>query len=1195
MINFFNLTLQGSIRNLTLENHNNNSIELLYYNETLESNNTYEYHIYPPKCKNVKITSNNNRTSFIDLDSLFDRETNTNYYIAFYNIYSEDSDININENSFDYREKKKIPLDLSGNYMKYKIKNNINTTKNIDINYTISIDETYYSDICTISIIFCYFSCEECSFMEENPNEFSHYCIRCKENYLPFGNGLLNCYSEEEIKERNITYFYNENLQTKYECDLQCQRCIQLDKKQSFVRMKENLLIFENECLKQCLIETISIQNGDRLKACQECTSNCGIWEKEDTSWVINPSLSNIEIESTLFENNNTTSKLEISSSEIEKSTNKMDFTETDIEPETSNLILLTTINEQTTNDLEIKMSTSKLDYSTKKIEYSSSKIEVTTNDLEYSSSKINISSSGIKEEEYSTSFTNIKESSLLDIENSSSEIEYSTSKFEVTTNNIEDSSSNLDSFTSGIKEEEYSTTITDIKESSISNVENFTSGKEYSTSKIDESTNDIEYSKSNLDSSMPEKEEKTEFIKESSFNMESSLKEIDNLTTSKIQGFTSDIEFSSPNTEHIISKLEISTLEIEHSKSTIESSNSNRENSESEIQNSNTFTSKIYSNTSNIEGEPTLIETEFITLIKESTNDYQNFDLNEFLKNIENITLTEFEKQISKTILDFINSVNSSKLINGSDFLSLILSSDDMNTNAQIEKGISAIDLGNCTNIIKEYYNMTPNESFYVLNIESKRNKTENSEENKDKSYNLGKETLIELYDKSGNTLNLSICKDIKVMKFLDDKEKLKLELAESYSRRGIDVFNERDDFFNNICHDFSNTDGKDIIINDRRNDIYQNATFCQKGCSFSGIDYKLTAADCICNSRSLQINSYNNDTSNENKNKDEEIVNFKTLTKSIIEKLFEFNIDVIKCYNLVFNMKIFHNNIGFYCMSILIFLQIIFLFAFLIKRLKPLKLFMLIFSSYNPKENNFFPPPKSKKKMKKKKNSLVENNKYISKDISNNKKIKLNNVGKKINNKKSQIPHIKLKEENNKSNSIHRLLPKKERKIILANNFAQTINILSPIVNINNQKKINKKKLQKGILLGTSNNKNKLYTIKSNKKLFYKNMRNKNIKDYTKSKYLYNMKTIGDKNQSNIKFKNNRDLIILSKDNDNLQNLAYEQAILYDKRAYFRMYWAFLVDKQIILETFCKDNYLTLFVIKLSFLVCTFQISFF
>ena len=41
--------------------------------------------------------------------------------------------------------------------------------------------------------------------------------------------------------------------------------------------------------------------------------------------------------------------------------------------------------------------------------------------------------------------------------------------------------------------------------------------------------------------------------------------------------------------------------------------------------------------------------------------------------------------------------------------------------------------------------------------------------------------------------------------------------------------------------------------------------------------------------------------------------------------------------------------------------------------------------------------------------------------------------------------------------------------------------------------------------------------------------------------------------------------------------------------------MYWGFLVDYQIILGTFFTDNHLDLFVIKLSFLVCTFQISFF
>ena len=62
-----------------------------------------------------------------------------------------------------------------------------------------------------------------------------------------------------------------------------------------------------------------------------------------------------------------------------------------------------------------------------------------------------------------------------------------------------------------------------------------------------------------------------------------------------------------------------------------------------------------------------------------------------------------------------------------------------------------------------------------------------------------------------------------------------------------------------------------------------------------------------------------------------------------------------------------------------------------------------------------------------------------------------------------------------------------------------------------------------------------------------------------------------------------------------EELQDIDYELAIIYDKRPYFRMYWAFLVDTQIILGTFCTENYLNLLVIKLSFFIFTFQISFF
>ena len=60
-------------------------------------------------------------------------------------------------------------------------------------------------------------------------------------------------------------------------------------------------------------------------------------------------------------------------------------------------------------------------------------------------------------------------------------------------------------------------------------------------------------------------------------------------------------------------------------------------------------------------------------------------------------------------------------------------------------------------------------------------------------------------------------------------------------------------------------------------------------------------------------------------------------------------------------------------------------------------------------------------------------------------------------------------------------------------------------------------------------------------------------------------------------------------------MQDLDYEEAILTDKRGYLKMYWGFLVDTQIILGTFCTDNHLDLFVIKLSFFIFTFQISFF
>ena len=79
------------------------------------------------------------------------------------------------------------------------------------------------------------------------------------------------------------------------------------------------------------------------------------------------------------------------------------------------------------------------------------------------------------------------------------------------------------------------------------------------------------------------------------------------------------------------------------------------------------------------------------------------------------------------------------------------------------------------------------------------------------------------------------------------------------SLSEQGIDVFDASNEFFNDICHPYDSPEGKDIIINDRRKDIYQNATFCQFGCSYLGMNYNLMVANCKCDSSVLQSEENN------------------------------------------------------------------------------------------------------------------------------------------------------------------------------------------------------------------------------------------------------------------------------------------------------------------------------------------------
>ena len=442
--------------------------------------------------------------------------------------------------------------------------------------------------------------------------------------------------------------------------------------------------------------------------------------------------------------------------------------------------------------------------------------------------------------------------------------------------------------------------------------------------------------------------------------------------------------------------------------------------------------------------------------------------------KTIEQTSSSEFKTQIKNNITAFLN-LNSSEVINGSDFIALILTSDDVDPKEQLKKGISAIDLGNCTEVLKEYYNIPKEESLIILNMESKNNETKKNEENnnnEDNSFNLGKNVQVEVYDKSGNKLDLSVCKqDIKIMKYIGNVEELDIQSAKDLANQGIDVFNASDDFFNDICQDYNNTNGKDIVIQDRRNDIYQNASFCQKGCSYDGMNYELMTANCICDSSILQSSS-DNGINSDNTNNEEETLNFKSLTKSFISNLFDFNFEVFRCYNLVLNIKKLTSNIGFYCMCTTFGLQSIFLFVFLIKRLTPLKYFMLLFKNNKP----VLPPRKR--------------NRYSIRNVLDNSSDNKNKI--------SLFSHLKMIDEYDNEDINNNNIQNGKDKIIFANNIAPTINIQNQILNINNQNN-NKKGKIKEIKLGNEINKNKLYSIKPNKNNNFK--KNKEIKKIIKN----------------------------------------------------------------------------------------------
>ena len=159
--------------------------------------------------------------------------------------------------------------------------------------------------------------------------------------------------------------------------------------------------------------------------------------------------------------------------------------------------------------------------------------------------------------------------------------------------------------------------------------------------------------------------------------------------------------------------------------------------------------------------------------------------------------------------------------------------------------------------------------------------------------------------HPKSGFKLNAEeICKDdtIVVLENLNsvlDKNSTNYDIQSSLTAQGINIFDINDPFYTDICYDFDNKLKKDIPLNDRITTIFPNATLCDKGCQYEGINLNDMTAKCNCKF---------NDITNNNAIKD------NALLDSVVGEVFDLvnssNILVFKCIKNIF--KHFSRSIG-------------------------------------------------------------------------------------------------------------------------------------------------------------------------------------------------------------------------------------------------------------------------------------------
>ena len=278
--------------------------------------------------------------------------------------------------------------------------------------------------------------------------------------------------------------------------------------------------------------------------------------------------------------------------------------------------------------------------------------------------------------------------------------------------------------------------------------------------------------------------------------------------------------------------------------------------------------------------------------------------------------------------------------------------------------KNMTSIDLEECENQLRNYYNISSNETLYMRKIDIVQEGFSIPKVEYDVYSKLNGSNLIKL--------NLTVCQNSKI------RISIPIEIVEN-----IDKLNSSSGYYNDICYTTTSEDGTDITLKDRKSDfVNKNMAVCQEDCVLKAYDNQEKRVECVCNVKEASLSL-----ADMKINKAKLFENFKNI-KNIA------NFDFLICYKKLFKKDGIKNNIGSYLILTIILFQIISVFVFYINEFSLIKKkISVILLGMNEEQV----PNKNEKDKKDKKNESKIKSSKIS--IYNKKKKKSKRKNKKKN----------------------------------------------------------------------------------------------------------------------------------------------------------------------------------------------------